>query len=1073
MLAHHPKTGAPIKIMNLDTSAWRDQKTLVWLDDVPSAAADPTINAIAWNRWEVGATSIAAATKLAAAGIRPDIVLCIDPLEEAHSWIRAGNWSTVSMIVVPRALATHIGLESLQRYKVTNMLCLEELTDVYPYTGPVWDGTLDDAKVLVPLTLRLGRTFPVAAEALSPSRRETVARFGLAVESALRAPPPLWLVTQYYEPVKAKRRREIRACLEANLANPLVDRVVLLNETACAPQHEKITETVIGSRLTYADVLRWVAAKDFAPGQEDAIIVFANADIFLDSASFRLLWSVNMADPARFFALLRWEVAGTDAASVSAAQLFGPRGDSQDTWVVSAAAVKRLLPAADAGPAAWTPFEIPFGKAGCDNAITVEMLRKKFQVVNPALNLRTFHFHASQERSYDPADIVDRPMYFHIQPTGLQDMRARIAFDTKPTQFAGQALTRPIRGPLTAAQKATFCTMVARASRGAIALSPDDENFWVPPVTPLYRVEDAFQSREGLVFDYNSIFVGRSKAAAEAWTKATISSVAAAVRSKAAVAAPLSDEVAADPGRYILQYLAKVLVARKLLGLPDAEFWGSGKGGAADALRFFQWPSREVPVLSRDETAQAWCDELGLWLPQDSPAELTTREEVEALRGAFGLGGGWEAAASAEGPKKIVVVVDEKWLTQDVAEELEASASLNAAHVQFKFVWAGRTNLEATLRSFKGAWGALLFSTCGLGSWSWVLPKGARVWEVQSEMEPSAALLHLAAAAGLEHRLCFVSKGAPTAAGLKDLAAKLAGSLKEELATSPVEDTSDALPTLVLPAQPAGSFFGHAGDSFREMARLWAAAGHCRIREDPAATQVWFHDKGRVLLYDRPTLEWLAAAPAGEATWEVALFGNAAPPVGAPDSARWFFWPRRPELVEELVAAGAPDARYEARAQSLVFYGRSENAVQRGRRSKADWSTACSEFIHIDGEKPYPFTQREYLERLATARFGLCLAGYGLKCHREVECMAMGCVPIVAPEVDMDGYANPPKEGIHYFRAATPADAKRIATTTAPESWAEMSAAARTWWKANASVTGSWQLTQSLVEKAGMRQHIA
>ena len=76
----------------------------------------------------------------------------------------------------------------------------------------------------------------------------------------------------------------------------------------------------------------------------------------------------------------------------AAAKLFGPRADSQDTWIVSAAAVRKAF--ADQGN--WTPFEIPFGKAGCDNAITVEMLRKKFQVVNPALNLKTYHYHSSR-----------------------------------------------------------------------------------------------------------------------------------------------------------------------------------------------------------------------------------------------------------------------------------------------------------------------------------------------------------------------------------------------------------------------------------------------------------------------------------------------------------------------------------------------------------------------------------------------------------------------------------------------------------------------------------------------------
>jgi hypothetical protein len=101
------------------------------------------------------------------------------------------------------------------------------------------------------------------------------------------------------------------------------------------------------------------------------------------------------------------------------------------------------------------------------------------------------------------------------------------------------------------------------------------------------------------------------------------------------------------------------------------------------------------------------------------------------------------------------------------------------------------------------------------------------------------------------------------------------------------------------------------------------------------------------------------------------------------------------------------------------------------------------------------------LERLGGAKYGLCLAGYGLKCHREIECMAMGCVPVCAPEVDMT-YAEPPVEGLHYLRATDPAAAKAAIENITPERWMVMSVACRDWWKRNCSVDGMWELTKSL-----------
>jgi hypothetical protein len=92
------------------------------------------------------------------------------------------------------------------------------------------------------------------------------------------------------------------------------------------------------------------------------------------------------------------------------------------------------------------------------------------------------------------------------------------------------------------------------------------------------------------------------------------------------------------------------------------------------------------------------------------------------------------------------------------------------------------------------------------------------------------------------------------------------------------------------------------------------------------------------------------------------------------------------------------------------------------------------------------------------------MAGYGPKCNREVECMALGTVPVVAPQVDMDKYADPPKEGVHYIRLTT-TDSKDVPAKLAitDEKWLEMSKACHEWWLKNASAEGIWNLTRNLV----------
>jgi len=79
--------------------------------------------------------------------------------------------------------------------------------------------------------------------------------------------------------------------------------------------------------------------------------------------------------------------------------------------------------------------------------------------------------------------------------------------------------------------------------------------------------------------------------------------------------------------------------------------------------------------------------------------------------------------------------------------------------------------------------------------------------------------------------------------------------------------------------------------------------------------------------------------------------------------------------------------------------------------------------------------------------------------------MALGCVPIVAPEVDMKYYADPPVEGVHYLRAETPAEARKMVDATPVKTWETMSAACRDWWRRNASVDGIWALTRTLMSQ--------
>ena len=1010
MLAKNPLTGEPINILQSDASIWRNQKTLVWL-----SPEEASIESARWNRWEVGATSIADAKALEAVGVKPDVVLCLgSDVETLCAWFEAGSWRPYSMTAVPKSFLEAVGYEKVVGFDTTNMVCLDDIAGLYPFVGGAWDGSVEDAKLLIALLLKQSRTFPVTSSRLVPE--------GLVCSETLLRPPPLWFLTQTYKPSKPRRAKELTKCLEENLENPFIDRVVLLNESPMEHRaHPKLEEHIVGKRLTYADVIRWIAESPSVP--EDAIIVFANADIYLEKESWKTLWSTSIKDV--FLALLRWDVDeyGGDP------QLFGPRADSQDTWVLDAASVRART---------WDSktLEFPFGKAGCDNSIAIEMMRQRFLVVNPALTLRTFHMHASELRDYDPRDIVKKPTYLYIQPSGIHDLKPVLTLESSliHTTVVHAPVSRAIRGSLTKSQAATFATMLAKGT--GVELDSDRPVQWTPPATPLYKYNNVFQSREGLVFTYNSILVGPTKGSKEAWAASELSTVSPSIPVELALVAPLPDLVAKDPARYTLQYLSKVMLLKEQF--PAGEFFCSKEPALVDVLKLFDWGKTQIPVICRDTSPQAWCKEAIVWnYPEDagSKAPHTTKEEVDALRRWVR---GWLPSQEAEAKKRYVVIVDGTWITDAMVEKLE-----EGGFCDLDVVWSSRTTLETLCRLLRGASGLISVAGDPFAAWSWLLPKEATVVEFQSEMAPNPEGLHLAAVAGLHHSLAILPKGAPNHA---EIVATLRGLLPSN---------ASALPLIRVPCKTSG-LFAHSGDSFREMLRIWEARGYCKLEGSPDLCQIWMGD---VLLYDRPTLDWLRQAPAAEAAWRKALFGNPKPLEG---ELAWSFWPRRPELVEALVTQGVPQASYESRQRTLVFYGRSENVKQKLNRTGQTWGKACDEFVHLDGMADYVYSQEEYLRRLAGSRFGLCLAGFGAKCHREIECMAMGCVPVVAPEVDMTSYANPPVEGTHYFRVKTPAEATRIVREVTPEKWCSMSEACKAWWFQNASADGLWALTQRL-----------
>lgn len=261
-------------------------------------------------------------------------------------------------------------------------------------------------------------------------------------------------------------------------------------------------------------------------------------------------------------------------------------------------------------------------------------------------------------------------------------------------------------------------------------------------------------------------------------------------------------------------------------------------------------------------------------------------------------------------------------------------------------------------------------------------------------------------------------------------------------------------PVLILP-NPKNKGFYYSWDrgAFRGMARMWAKEGLVEIKRSDNP-YCWLNRIGDVLLYDRPTLEFLNP----DMDYQLGLFGNPDPPVNGKVNSYWTFWPMIPSR-QELFARSL--LSYDQRDIRLIWIGSYENHVQRGFRPVKWWSGA-TDFCSYGPRKEY--THNQYLRITRRARYGLCLRGYGPKCCRDMELMSLGVVPVFTNGCSLS-YYNRLQEGTHYFYAGTPSDAYRITSETTREQWERMSNSCLEWYRNNVSTPGSFNTTMEIINR--------
>lgn len=1037
MLAVNPKTGKPIQIMKTETVITKTKRTLLWHS--PSFQG----NHDKWNRVSVIVTEHESLAHIP----NPQIVF-IAPFLNDSAYKAWGEWlnkkPTNALIISNINTIQKINFVPNDKYSI---LLMDDITLRYPYLEPLSETASTELWVLKIAQLMRFHVLithtPIENFSIIPyTGTITLIEKTSTPESVL---PQIYLIQQYFIPDKTKRIREIRSTLKQNIDCKHIDKIILLNEQIYSdvPDIDKIQQVVIGKRLTYMDVFKY--AKQNLPS--NSFVVFSNSDIYLDE-TINNLYNIDMEK--KFLSLLRYDTTSDGEPP----KLFGPRPDSQDTWIFKNDSIDFEPTQED--------FGFHFGIPGCDNAINISMFKKRFLVANPALTIKTYHNQESQIRTYNRSDVIDKPMFLYVSPTAIQDYNPLKDFEQARDKAWVQCKNKSFSRRIRYVNKETVKGLLANLNmKPGYNYNLDSDNIYNMGIESNENVlytfnEPKFVMPCGVISDYKNLYLGKNDIWLQEWKNVTASILTQTIMVPEMCATHYPETLTAQ--KWFTYYLPECLsiyeyTKSKPLCImhpkPEVETLLKLLINSEDeSIRFIQYNkdiqyySNKVYLLSPKKTTEASMENmrrLRKFLPITNTGIKQKRLQVVLISDST------NKLINDDFVEKVYSDIFKN--TNDSIWDVTILTNNSPYEKRFKSLMKA----DLLIGPAKSEWDSL--------DWLWLMKSDSTVVEIMDQMKPSGEHIHLAGACNINYVLLAI-KPEPVTNQIQNLMNNIELVLKEQIKSDVSKAKISNTTVITMPTSSAmAGLYHHSGDTFREMVDIWKERQYCTVEYSESSPHVWWGKIGDTLLYDRPTMRWLNSP-----SYKLALFGNSMPENPAPNQRPWSFWPRSPKQVE--IIANQSSLTYSERTYKSIFIGKIENGVQMANRTKADWKSVIEKFyMPIDSTGgPYKYSQQEYLSLLSQSLYGLCLPGYGPKCNREIEYFATGTIPIISPGVDIVNYANAPIEGVHYFSANTPEQVTEIINNTTPEKWSEMSSQCRLWWKENASAEGLFNVTMSLVK---------
>jgi hypothetical protein len=709
-----PTTNFIPKQIHLKTPIVKDNRTLILLDN-----QDTSVN---WSKWSNLVVNMEGYKKWSQFNTNIVGIILTDLNDTEEAFDELYNISKRVTILFVSQNVLDLKSEEYWAENFDNIINLSDTVNMYPFIEEAWDGSVTDALSIAALITRHNR---IICSSTISNRTAILDKWNIRCETNV-LPNTTWLFTQFFKHQNNRRHREIRECLQNNCNNPLIDKIVLINEMDYSDElstiknNDKTQQIITGRRLTYSDFIEQVSL--IAP--DNCHVILANADIYFGD-SLKGLWNINIAD--KMLALLRWDIQEDRDEKP---QLFGPRFDSQDSWIFLSNSIKSKE---------WNKgtFNYKLGTPGCDNRFTADIMRMRFVISNPALSIKSYHIHNTKIRNYTMKDSILSSLYVFIEPSYILDTKQVTTPTVKPEYINNETIEFEINSS-SMSNAITYCTLLEKGDR--FKWEAGVENYYFDKI-PFYTWKNSCVTSNGLVYDLWNIYTGKHGDKYNYWAETNTDIFSPLSRCNRLLAIPFKDNsYLHHPDTYALQYLSRV---SRFLENDKSSFWVPEN--FYTFVKNFDW-KHDISCVKykKGEMNAVYADEVVGWLP--GPYELAA-EDIQSLRGLYP---DWKEVPVG---KKCVVltnsILNSNFITglQGILEDWDICQIGEKDYCKYDEIVGASLCIFIGGKNKQNNWSKL-----------WCLPKGCCVVEFQEEAEIDGEFQHLAHISGFTSWIYLLPK---------------------------------------------------------------------------------------------------------------------------------------------------------------------------------------------------------------------------------------------------------------------------------------------------------------------------